>query len=92
MLGYDPRMPRYSVKSAQEALATLVQKQSAEAQAEAARAEAAEAEVNFHDIVVGAKEQVRAQYGSDSNEVQAPGLKKKSERKRPIRRTPKPKL
>jgi len=33
--------------------------------------------------VLSAKDQVIAQYGRDSNEAQAVGLKKKSERKRP---------
>ena len=96
MKDYDPRLPRYSVASAQAALAALTQKQAAEALAQAAlaaaRDAAAQAEMDFHAILVGAKEQVRAQYGSDSNEVQALGLKKKSDRKRPVRRTPTPKL
>jgi hypothetical protein len=40
----------------------------------------------FHAAILGAKDQVRAQYGDDSNEVQAVGLKKKSERKAPGRK------
>lgn len=44
----------------------------------------------FHNIILGAKDQVVAQYGEDSDQVQAVGLKKKSERKRPGPRTPKP--
>lgn len=40
----------------------------------------------LHEAVLGAKAQVIAQYGSDSASVQAVGLKKKSERKRPTRR------
>lgn len=95
MPGYDPRHERYRVTTAQAALAVMTEKQTisarADAAAAAARDEAAEAEAAFHTIIVGAKEQVRAQYGSDSNEVQAVGLKKKSDRKRPVRRVPKPK-
>jgi hypothetical protein len=39
-----------------------------------------------HNAVLSAKQQVIAQYGDDSSEVQAIGLKRKSERKRPTRR------
>ncbi len=37
----------------------------------------------FHDFILGAKDQVIAQFGDDSNEKQALGLKKKSEYKSP---------
>ena len=37
----------------------------------------------FHRAMLGATQQVEAQYGSDSNEYQAMGRKKKSERGRP---------
>jgi len=43
------------------------------------------AEWEFHNAVLAMKEFVRGQYGSDSNEAQAVGLKKKSDRKRPTR-------
>ena len=43
------------------------------------------AEWEFHNAVLAMKEVVRGQFGSDSNEAQAVGLKKKSERKRPVR-------
>ena len=33
----------------------------------------------FHDYILGAKTQVKAQFGDSSNEIQALGLKKKSE-------------
>ena len=39
-----------------------------------------------HDHVVLMREQVIGQYGSDSDAAQAVGLKKKSERKRPVRK------
>lgn len=41
----------------------------------------------FHNAILGAKSAVIAQYGNDSPAVQAIGLKKKSERKRPVRRS-----
>jgi hypothetical protein len=57
----------------------------------AARDAANAAEWAFHNLVIGARDQVRAQYGEDSDQVQAIGLKKKSERKRPARKkTPPP--
>ena len=40
----------------------------------------------FHSGMIGARSNVSVQYGPDSAEVQAVGLKKKSDRKRPTRR------
>ncbi len=59
----------------------------AENAAKAARDVATAAEWDFHNAILGAKKQVVAQYGEDSNEVQSLGLKKKSERKRPAARS-----
>jgi len=53
--------------------------------AKAATDKARLAEWVFHDRVLAMKESVRGQFGSDSNEAQAIGYKKKSERKRPRR-------
>ena len=44
------------------------------------------AEWEFHNAVLAMKEVVRGQYGSDSDQAQAVGLKKKSNRKRPSRK------
>lgn len=55
------------------------------AMAKAATDAARVAEWEFHNAVLAMKECVRGQFGSDSNEAQAIGLKKKSERKRPKR-------
>jgi len=38
-----------------------------------------------HNLILGVKDQVIAQYGADSDEVASLGLKKKSERKAPAR-------
>ncbi|MBH8551525.1 hypothetical protein I8751_03855 [Nostocaceae cyanobacterium CENA357] len=46
------------------------------------------AEWDFHNAVLAMKEVVRGQYGSDSDQAQAVGLKKKSDRKRPSRKKP----
>ena len=43
------------------------------------------AEWEFHNTILTMKEVVRGQFGVDSNEAQAVGLKKKSDRKRPAR-------
>jgi hypothetical protein len=52
----------------------------------AARDAATAAEWALHEGMLGAKAQVIAQYGPDSNAVQLLGLKRKSERRRPVRR------
>ncbi|MFK0730878.1 MAG: hypothetical protein ACFKPT_14195 [Gloeotrichia echinulata GP01] len=44
------------------------------------------AEWEFHNAILAMKEVVRGQYGSDSDQAQAVGLKKKSDRKRPNRK------
>ena len=44
------------------------------------------AEWEFHNNVLAMKEVVRGQYGSNSDQAQAVGLKKKSDRKRPSRK------
>ncbi|MBD2595122.1 hypothetical protein H6G74_12375 [Nostoc spongiaeforme FACHB-130] len=44
------------------------------------------AEWEFHNAVLAMKEVVRGQYGSDSDQAQAVGFKKKSDRKRPARK------
>jgi hypothetical protein len=64
--------------------------QTAETQAEAAykaaRDNAVKGEWEFHNLMLGVKDQVASQFGRDSNEYQALGLKKKSERKAPTRK------
>jgi hypothetical protein len=44
----------------------------------------------LYEAIRGAKEQVIAQYGGDSLAVQAIGLKRRSQRKRPVRRAAPP--
>ncbi|MDT7687666.1 MAG: hypothetical protein QOE46_425 [Acidobacteriota bacterium] len=60
----------------------------AEAMAAAKRDAATAGEWEFHNVVLGAKVQVTAQFGDNSDEVAAVGLKKKSEYKKPSRRKP----
>jgi hypothetical protein len=62
----------------------------AQSHCEAARDAANAAEWALHNLILGAKDQVIAQYGEDSDQVQAIGLKKKSEHKRPGHHTTTP--
>jgi hypothetical protein len=85
--GYAPANPAYAMATITAAQASLAAAQAAEAQADAAAAaardDAVAREWEFHNLMLGAKEQVVAQFGNDSNELQAVGLKKKSEYSRP---------
>ena len=56
---------------------------------ETARDNATAAEYAFHQKMLGAKDQVIAQFGKDSNEIQTLGLKKKSEYDKPKRKSKK---
>ena len=49
-------------------------------------ADAAAAEWEFHNAMLGVKEQAIAQYGKNSDQLQALDLKKKSEYKSPARK------
>jgi hypothetical protein len=55
----------------------------AEADWQAARDGNVAAQWAFHNAILGAKHQIVAQFGDDSNEAQAVGLTKKSERAKP---------
>ena len=57
---------------------------------DSARDDATTAEWQFHNAILGVKEQVRAQFGADSNELQALGLVKKSEKAKPAAPKPAP--
>ncbi|KOP26944.1 hypothetical protein AMR41_06155 [Hapalosiphon sp. MRB220] len=89
---YNTNRADASVNYLQQAYQAMVTQQQIEtekltlyrAAADAARL----AEWEFHNAVLAMKEVVRGQYGSDSDESQAVGLKKKSERKRPNRKKP----
>ncbi|MEH2350021.1 MAG: hypothetical protein V7K55_18895 [Nostoc sp.] len=79
-----------SLANLQQTYQTMLAQQQAETEKLAlyrAAADAARlAEWEFHNAVLAMKEVVRGQYGSDSDQAQAIGLKKKSERKRPNRK------
>ncbi|HJR08325.1 MAG TPA: hypothetical protein VJ842_13780 [Pyrinomonadaceae bacterium] len=87
--GYAPANASFSVAELTTLQAEMLSAQTAETQAAAAlataRDEAVAKEWEYHNRILGVKDQVVAQFGRDSNEVQAIGLKKASERKAPTR-------
>jgi hypothetical protein len=80
----------YSAAQLEELGRAMEQAQQAElraAQAQAiARDLAIAAEWALHDGLLGAKAQVIAQYGPDAHALPLLGLRRKSERRRPVRR------
>lgn len=87
---YTPINPAYALDAVRRAHLELENLRRAEAQAQAAlaatRDETVAKEWEFHNLMLGVKEQIIAQFGKDSGEVQALGLKRKSEYKLPRRR------
>src|SRR5215472_3846362 len=92
-------MTDYAPANAAYALTALTAKQTAmagaqaaetqkQADADAARDAANAAEWVFHNLVLNAKDQVKAQFGVDSDQWQALGMRKKSEYKKPTGRKP----
>jgi hypothetical protein len=79
-----------AINAVRTALSTTQQEETqALASAAAKRDNAVAREWEFHNLILGAKDQVVAQFGRDSNEAQAVGLKKKSEYKtRAKKKTP----
>ncbi len=87
---YDTVRADASAANLQRAYQVMLTQQQVESEKLAlyrAAADAARlAEWEFHNAVLAMKEVVRGQYGSDSDQAQAVGLKKKSDRKRPNRK------
>ncbi len=85
--GYAPANPAYSLAAVEAAHTQFQQARQKEVQtaaaADAARDDANTVEWDFHDLMGGVKDQVVAQFGRNSNEVQSVGLKKPEEYKRP---------
>jgi hypothetical protein len=82
---YRPANEAFSVAAITAAQRAYDEAKTAQAQADAAAATARDVTVErawaFHNLVLGMKDQIRAQFGKDSTEVQAVGLKRKSEYK-----------
>ena len=87
---YEPANPTYSLQAIATARGLMQSARTEESQAQAAldtaRDNAVAKEWEFHNLMLRVKDQVIAQFGPDSNEVQALGLKKTSERKPPTRK------
>lgn len=91
MADYRPHNPTHDIESLTTLEAMLTTAEQAERRAQialdAARDKAIAAAHAFHDATLGAKAEVIAQYGANSSAVQAIGLKRKSDRRRPLRRS-----
>lgn len=94
--GFKDPVPVYKPANDDFALAKLQAAQQAvidareievqkESDASAARDATVAAEWAFHNIMLGSKDQVKAQYGDDSDQYSAVGMTKKSERHSPTR-------
>lgn len=85
--GYEPSNQDYILDKITELYNKVLAQQAIETQIEAelkaARDDASAAEWELHNAVLGVKNQVKAQFGEDSNELQSLGIKKKSDRKKP---------
>ena len=91
---YAPANTAYATTALLAKQSSMTAAQTTETQkqgeANAARDAATAAEWTFHNAILGAKAQVKAQFGEDSDQWQALGMIKKSERKKPSRRTTTP--
>jgi hypothetical protein len=89
---YAPANQAYTVASIQTLHDRIdeAQREATQAEAEAAARRAAlkAAQWDFHDAMLGVKDQVTALFGPNSDELAALGMKKKSEYKSPKRRKP----
>jgi hypothetical protein len=94
MKDYSPANQAYTTEKVKAAFEEMEAKQVLEVKAleamNKARDIANAAEWAFHNIMLGVKNQVSAQYGEDSSELASLGLKKKSEYKKPTGRKKKP--
>ena len=87
---YTPANEAFSLDNIQGAAAALQLSDEKFAQAEAdwkaARDTKIAAQWQFHNAILGSKKQIIAQFGDDAIEVQSVGLKRKSERAKPVRK------
>ena len=91
MSDYQPTDPKsdYTLDKLEAASEALDDAADAHVQADADKKTARDGHVaaqwTFHNAMLGARQQVVAQYGDDSEQVAAVGLKKKSERAKPTK-------
>ena len=90
MSGYTPSNSDFTLAKGTTAKTAMEAAQEKSAQdaatAAASRDDEVAAQWAFHDFIIGARTQVKAQYGDSSNQVQSVGLKKKSEYKSPAKK------
>lgn len=90
---YAPANSDYTVAAVEQAYQELQTARTAEVQADAASKSASdkvvEKQANFHNLIIGVRDQVTAQFGRDSDQAQSVGRKKPSEYKTPQRRSKK---
>ena len=90
LTAYSPNNMAFAAPNVTSAFAELNMSRAAEKTAEDAANKARDAadlaERKYHDIMLGVIDQVRSQYGKDSDELASMGLKKKSEYKAPSRK------
>lgn len=83
--GYNPNQPELTLDQVKKLMNEMDAVHNLKVQTEAALKTVTDdtyAKFNeFHDIILRVKKQVKAQFGEDSNEAQALGMKKKSEYK-----------
>lgn len=88
---YNPINTAYSLTAVTNIKTDMQSRQTTETQAIAAannaRDNAIAKEWEFHNLMLGVKDQIKAQFGTNSNELQAIGLKKKSDYKTGRRKT-----
>ncbi len=93
VVGYKPSNDQFSLANVATSHTTMDASQTDEVQKQgaldAAKDIATDGERDFHNNILGAKTQVKAQFGENSNEYQSMGMKKKEEYK-VGRRTVKP--
>ncbi len=91
IIGYRTTRPEATDANLNGAYQAMLDSQKREAELnatlKAATDAARQSEVEFHAAVLAMKESVRGQFGPNSDEAQAVGYKKKSEYKRPRRRS-----
>lgn len=90
LAGFAPRNPQYSIEAIEQTwvqLATLLHEERLNDERGAAlRAQIALMSNQYHEQVLGGKGEAVTQFGNDSVEMEALGLKRKSERRQPRRK------
>ncbi|HMQ29487.1 MAG TPA: hypothetical protein PKD53_02115 [Chloroflexaceae bacterium] len=92
LIDFAPRNPAYSLENVLAAVEVVRQKREHEATIERSHSAATYAteiaELHLHDLMLGVKLEAAAQYGRDSDQIEALGLKKQSTYKSTARRSP----